>query len=120
MVQWGLSLLDVQKPHARAEQDLIEGGAMEPPDIASLTPGLLRELLGPDVLTAAELLPSVSRLFLERTLVSIYLRNETDEKSGSADGRWGPTTQWSPSKSILGRGSTRQSPRQAVKVLGWD
>lgn len=107
VVQWGLSLLDVQKPHARAEQDLIEGGAIEPPDISSLTPGLLWELLGPDVLTAAELLPSVSRLFLERTLVSIYLRNETDEK-------------WSPSKSILGRGSTRQSPRQAVKVLGWD
>lgn len=108
VVQWGLSLLDVQKPHARAEQDLTEGGTIEPPPhIASLTPGLLWELLGPDVLTAAELLPSVSRLFLERTLVSIYLRNKTDEK-------------WSPSKSMLGRGSTRQSPRQAVKVLGWD
>lgn len=109
VVQWGLSLLDVQKPQARAEQDLTEGGAIEPPppDITSLTPGLLWELLGPDVLTAAELLPSVSRLFLERTLVSIYLRNKTDEK-------------WNPSKSMLGRGSARQSPRQAVKVLGWD
>lgn len=86
---------------------------MEPLGISSLTPGLLWELLGPGVLLAAELLPSVSRLFLERTLVSIYLRNETD-------GRWGTTTQWSPSKSILGRGSTRQSPRQAVRVLGCD
>lgn len=80
-------------------------------DISNLTPG-------PDVLTVAELLPSLSRLFLERTLVSIYSRDETKDK-WVCEWVWGKCNTLAPeSKSILGRESSKQSLRQAERYWG--